>query len=57
MIDGLEVMDGNPIGEYLGDGITKFMVLREYKPEKFMPDVYLEKDHPYIHTRNRSFIN
>lgn len=48
MIDGLEVVDGNPIGEYQADGITKFMVLKEYQPEKFMPDVYLEKDHPYI---------
>src|SRR5699024_4928926 len=48
MIDGLKGVDKNRIGEYEADGITDFMAVREYQPEKFMPDVYLEKDHPYI---------
>lgn len=48
MQDDLEVVNGNPIGKYRAGDITDFMVLKEYKPGKFMPDVFLEKEHPYI---------
>lgn len=48
MRDGLEVINGNPIGEYSAAGITKFIVTKETDSGSLMPDVYLDIEHPYI---------
>lgn len=52
MRDGLEVVNGNPIGEYSADDITKFIVTKETDSGTLMPDVYLDKEHPYIQEIN-----
>lgn len=55
--DGLEVVNGSPVGEYRASGITDFLVTKEYKPGKFMPDIYLEKEHPYITEINDKLVD
>lgn len=46
--DGLEVIDGNPIGEYEASGVTKFIVTKETETGTVMPDKFLTEEHPYI---------
>ena len=47
-LDDLETINDNPVGKYKAQGVTNFVVIKEYQPGKTMPDIYLEKDHPYI---------
>lgn len=47
--EGLEVIDGSPIGDYKASGVTHYMIIKiDPLTQNNRPGGFLEGDHPYI---------